>query len=274
MGGIIDTLFGSSDDSAQKATTNLNAQMIAMMKENQALARQDALGLFPVADTNRNLGFQSALDVFGEGVGQAANVFQQGNVGAQETAVAGLGQQHNAILGQPVDLSGLQARALSFDPSFLNQTLPEFQTFQPAATVEEGGQQAALASLAALLGGGGAGGSLLQGDVRNEPGDQGAGNLANKSLSELIATSIALDPFSPFSNSFADMGVAAAVPGGILGIPAGLNATSLAQAMMAGGGIHNGGNTSGNSGGSNDFGGDGGTASSSGTGTGPGVGGF
>ena len=66
------------------------------------------------------------------------DVFQQGNIGAQETITTGLPQQINAILGQEIDLSGLQAKGLPTDMSFLTEAqMPEFDTAPFAADVPQ-----------------------------------------------------------------------------------------------------------------------------------------
>lgn len=137
MSKITNTLFGGTDDSAQKSQIKANAAAQALIAENAAQARGDILKLIPSADTNRNLGFQAALDVFGQSVPQQLSTFQQGNVGAQQALLAGLPQMRNAILGLPTDLSGLQAQQVQFDPSFASQQLPEFVATDELLPAEE-----------------------------------------------------------------------------------------------------------------------------------------
>lgn len=99
-------------------------QSIAATQDAAAQARLDVNRLFPEARQSADLGFQGALDVFGQSVPSQANVFQQGNVGAQQQILAGLPQMQNAILGGNVDLSGLQPVNLQADLGFVNQQLP------------------------------------------------------------------------------------------------------------------------------------------------------
>lgn len=93
-----------------------------------AQARLDLTGILPLAQESAQLGSQAALDVFGQAVPQQLQAFQQGNVAAQQALLGGLPQIQAAILGQPTDLSALQAQQLQIDPSFVQQQLPEFQT--------------------------------------------------------------------------------------------------------------------------------------------------
>jgi len=104
------------------------------IKDKAERSREDALPLFDAAQESRERGFQGALDVFGQTIPQQADVFQQGNVGAQQALLAGQQQQQNAILGLPANLSGFQPQALQFDSSFAQQQLPQAEGFQAAPT--------------------------------------------------------------------------------------------------------------------------------------------
>ena len=132
MSKVVKTLFGGTDKSAQKATKEANRQTLDFIKQQGQVARQDAIPLFGSAFENRNLGAQAALDVFGQTIPQQFSTFQQGNVGAQNTLLAGLPQFQNAILGLPTDLSGLQPQTIDVDTSFAQQQLPQFISPQQA----------------------------------------------------------------------------------------------------------------------------------------------
>lgn len=264
MSSVVDFLFGGSDDSAQRAQTSANRRALELFERLSTQARGDVLGLLPTADINRNLGLQAALDVFGQGTGQQLGAFQQGNIGAQNTLLGGFQPFQSAILGGPVDLSGLQAQQIAFDPSFLQQTLPQFT---PSVSPE----QAGLNQLAALLGGNAqigqtptAGGAqvasanpaaaanaaILQDILGISPGDvpgfggdpsQGAPDVsigpAGQGLSTALDVSEALDFFSPFgtgsgsetANQIGGLLGALAAPGaGLMGAIAGKSATQQA----------------------------------------------
>ena len=141
-------LFGGTDDSSQKAQIRQNQQVLALQEKLAKQARGDVLGIFPGVRQSAQEGFQGALDVFGQAVPQQAGLFQGGNVAAQNTLLAGLPQQNNAIMGMPIDLSGLQATELPFNTNFIPQGLPT-RAALPAGTAANGGQQ----TLAQLLGG-------------------------------------------------------------------------------------------------------------------------
>lgn len=129
---VVKTVFGGEDDSAQKAQIQQNAAATALIAKKGEEASLIANQLFPASDINRNMGLQAALDVLGQSAPQQFSTFQQGNMGAQQALLSGQQQQQNAILGLPASLSGMQPQAVQFDPSFLQQQLPEFITSQQA----------------------------------------------------------------------------------------------------------------------------------------------
>jgi len=101
----------------------------------EAVVQSEAL--FRGAASNRVRGATKALDILGQSAPQQLSTFQQGNIGAQEQLLAGLPQIQNALLGLPVDLSGLQPKQVQFDPSFTQQTLPGFKT--PSVALQDVG---------------------------------------------------------------------------------------------------------------------------------------
>ena len=136
MSKLVSTLFGGTDDSAQRAQSRQNEQARELIARQAEQARGDILNLFPIGTANRSLGFQAALGQIGSGITGQSGVFGAGNVGAQQALLAGLPQIQNAILGQNVDLSGLQAVNLQPDLSaFTNVQLPEFQS--PTAALNQ-----------------------------------------------------------------------------------------------------------------------------------------
>lgn len=122
---FMDTLFGGTDSSAQDAQIEANAATTELVAKNANRSRWDSINLFGVGDDNRRAGTQGAMDIFSETIPAQMEQFRGGNVAAQQTLLAGLPQIQNALMGLPVDLSGLQAQSLPFNASFANQTLPE-----------------------------------------------------------------------------------------------------------------------------------------------------
>ena len=126
-------LFGGTDDSSQKAQISQNQQVLALQEKLAKQARGDVTGIFPGVRQSAQEGFQGALDLMGQTVPQQAALFQGGNVAAQNTLLAGLPQQNNAILGNPIDLSGLQPTQLAYNTDFTQQQRPERAAMPGAA---------------------------------------------------------------------------------------------------------------------------------------------
>lgn len=91
MGDLVKTIFGGTDDSAQKAQTRANARSQEFIEQQTGLARGEAKQLF---DRSQR---QSA-----EGIQQAIGAVRAGNVEAQDRLRFGAQQAQSAILGLPV----------------------------------------------------------------------------------------------------------------------------------------------------------------------------
>ena len=126
MGKMVKKIFGGVDKSQQKGQIAANKESQAFTKEMLGQARGDALGLGGAQEANQNMGFQSALDVYGQTIPQQFDTFQQGNMGAQQALLAGMPQFHNAILGMPVDYSQFQPQQIQYNTDFAQQQLPQF----------------------------------------------------------------------------------------------------------------------------------------------------
>ena len=127
----------ASDSSKRAANTaqNTQGQQMAATDAGVQQARGDLFNLFPSAEANSQKGYQSALDVFGQFMPQQADTFQQGNMGAQNQILAGMPQQHNALMGGAVDYSQFQPTQIDYDPSIFQQQLPDYQSIQAPSTV-------------------------------------------------------------------------------------------------------------------------------------------
>lgn len=126
MTKLVKTIFGGTDSSAQDAQMAANTDSQEFIKQMMNRGRNDALTFAPASDANRNMGFQSALDVYGQSMPQQVDTFQQGNMGAQAQLLAGLPQFQNAIMGAPVNYNAFQPQQIQYDPSFMQQQLPQF----------------------------------------------------------------------------------------------------------------------------------------------------
>lgn len=120
--GIVDTLFGGGE-SEQSKTNSRTQEMINQRTEQ---ARDDIMRLAPIADANRNIGYQAALDILGQAMPQQLDAFQQGNVNAQNAIKAGMPQFQNAIMGLPVNYGVFQPQQVQYSDEFTQQKIPEY----------------------------------------------------------------------------------------------------------------------------------------------------
>jgi hypothetical protein len=94
----------------------------------QEQSRQDIMKLFPGAFDNMNMGYQSALDMLNQSLPMQASTFQQGNMNAQNTLLNGMDPYMAALMGNPIDMSGLQARGVDYNFDWIPQQLPQYQS--------------------------------------------------------------------------------------------------------------------------------------------------
>ncbi len=116
--------ISSRNSSKRAAAAQTRGQDLAAQQVTSGTQRaEDTINrLFPQAQQSAQQGFQGAIDVFGQTLPQQANLFQGGNVAAQQALLAGQPQFQNAILGRQVDLSGIQPfQAPPIDFGFTNQ---------------------------------------------------------------------------------------------------------------------------------------------------------
>lgn len=131
IGGVATNV---AQNKASKAQGKATDRSIAATQQGTAEARADINRIFPQAQETANVGFQGALDVFGQSVPAQFDVFQQGNVAAQQALISGLPQIQNAILGGNIDFSALQPFQAQNLPTgiFQQQTPMNIQAAQQA----------------------------------------------------------------------------------------------------------------------------------------------
>lgn len=127
MGSLVKKVMGGTDKSSLKAQQAANEQSQRYIQDTVNQARGESKDLFGGATRNRNMGYQQGLDVLGQSMPQQADLFSQGNYGAQQALLGGMDPFRQAIMGQPVDTSQMQAQRFNYDPSFMQQQLPQFQ---------------------------------------------------------------------------------------------------------------------------------------------------
>ena len=128
------SIFGGGTSSSSRASQNeqaaANAATQRFIEKQTAQGRTDVSSLFPSGQAASAAGSQGALNLLGASIPAQADIFQRGNVGAQQALINTLPQFQNAILGQPIDNSQFQPVNLGVDTSFL-QGLQAPQAVQP-----------------------------------------------------------------------------------------------------------------------------------------------
>ena len=119
-GGTLLAAKKSSDATKKAAKSAAQGQSNALGASTAATgqARGDVNRLFDEATQSRQQGFGNALDFTAGAIPQQIAPFQQGNLAAQQQLSRGLPQIQNALLGQPVDLSGFQGRQIGSPRDF------------------------------------------------------------------------------------------------------------------------------------------------------------
>jgi hypothetical protein len=125
-----DELFGDQGKGAAKSQAAQNAADREFIAKQVAQARGDIFPLFQSAQDVRGGGTQAALDVLRGSIPEQAQVFQSGNVGAQQALLGGQGNFQRAILGLPQEQQGTQS--VGFDTSFFPSSLPSVDPVQQA----------------------------------------------------------------------------------------------------------------------------------------------
>lgn len=132
MGGLVKSIFGGKDSSAQRLQVDANAQDRALFQRNTDTARSEARALTGAGDENRNMSFQQILALLGGTIPQRMAAQQQGNVGAQQQLINGLPMIQAALMGQPMNFGAMQPTQIAYSTDFARQTLPNFKTSEQA----------------------------------------------------------------------------------------------------------------------------------------------
>jgi len=84
MGFIRDNFLGGAEKRAAKDVVKGVEAGQDFIRQGTAQARGDIQNIFPAAQQALQGGFTGAANIFGQAIPQQANVFQQGNVAAQQ----------------------------------------------------------------------------------------------------------------------------------------------------------------------------------------------
>ena len=141
MGGLVKSIFGGTDKSAQREQIKANASDRALFEKLANESSANAKTLMGAADTNRNMAYEQVLGLLGGTVPTRLGAFQQGNLGAQKQLIAGMPLLQAALLGMPIDTSVLQPTSVSYNTDYAKQSLPQFTSSAEALKPPEAPQQ-------------------------------------------------------------------------------------------------------------------------------------
>lgn len=126
------SLFGGTDDSAQKYTMRQNAASQDYIKQQTGQAQNYLSGVLPQMQNAMYQGFQGAADMYGQAAPQQLQALQQGNMAAQRYLLGGLPAFQAAIMGDQFDMGqfaqSMQPTQINYDPSMFQR-----QVFNPLA---------------------------------------------------------------------------------------------------------------------------------------------
>lgn len=132
MGGLVKSIFGGTDRSAQRQQVQQNQQNQQLFQNLAQQSSDTARGLFGTADVNRNMALNQILQLLGGTIPQQLQAQQQGNIGAQRQLIGGLPMVQAALMGQPVNMGALQPTQINYNTDFARQQMPQFQTQAPS----------------------------------------------------------------------------------------------------------------------------------------------
>ena len=135
-GALLGAVVGAKSNKDASKASQAGADTAAVETRRAAdEARADIFKLFPASQAALAGGYQGAADIFSQSAPQQADIFQQGNVAAQQQVAAGMPQFQNAILGGQVDYNQFQPAKLQ-QPDFgfmQNQQFESPDPFNPLA---------------------------------------------------------------------------------------------------------------------------------------------
>lgn len=153
MSSLVDSLFGGTDDSAQKNQIRANERTQQFIEEQAGLARDDVMRLIPQAGQAAQQGYGAAIDLMQGIAPRQIGAVRGGNIRAQETLLAGMPQVQAALLGGPVDNSALQVARLGPDSANVirNMQQPQGVDFAAMGQQQPAQQQMTREQLMAML---------------------------------------------------------------------------------------------------------------------------
>lgn len=120
-------------EASAKAQEEANKRSQAFIEQQARRARSDVTNLYPIILSALLGGNTGAWDVMQTAYPQQIDVMRKGNLKAQEALLGGLDAQQQAILGQPINYSGLKVRNPAKGAAGIFSGLQGPQGIDPAA---------------------------------------------------------------------------------------------------------------------------------------------
>jgi hypothetical protein len=121
---VTDNFLGGAEKKAGKAQERANIAAQAAQKKGTKKALAAAKAQYAKAEESRRAGGQAGLDIFAQSVPQQAQLFTQGNVGAQNALSGSLSRYRGDILGMQPQAAP-QAQQFNFDSGFLPTSITD-----------------------------------------------------------------------------------------------------------------------------------------------------
>ena len=118
VGGTSAVVGAVASNAASKRAAEGQKNALAASTAAADSARTDINRLFGDSASARERGFGNALDFISGAPSQQIAPFQAGNMLAQQQVSRGLPQIQNALMGNPIDLSGFQSRSIGTPESY------------------------------------------------------------------------------------------------------------------------------------------------------------
>jgi hypothetical protein len=134
---ILSNLWGGKKDrqaarKQQELALRQREQSLNFIQDQVAKTQGQLFTLFPQAQESRFQGQQAALNALGGSFMPMMDTYRQGNMMAQQALLQGLPMANNALLGNPIDYSQLQAQQIPLSVQALGGlTNPQALNFAP-----------------------------------------------------------------------------------------------------------------------------------------------
>lgn len=117
VGDVVDGLFGGTATDAADVESAGYDRAAELYQQGVQEAKDEIFPAFEQASIDRLNRYNQIQQLLGGSFGPQLDVYNQGNMNAQQTIAGAAPQMANAILGGQVDYSGLQPQGINFNPA-------------------------------------------------------------------------------------------------------------------------------------------------------------